>query len=268
MATTVSLKPNAVEISGSTSGTTTLQATAVAGTTTLTLPAATDTLVGKETTDTLTNKSLTSPTITGVATFAAGTAAAPAITTTGDTNTGIWFPAADTIAFTEGGVESMRIDSSGNLQTIGTISVGNATPSTSGAGITFPATQSASTDANTLDDYEEGTWTPAVTANGGSITTVGTVSGSYIKIGRAVHAFFSIAITINGTGSGSVLVANIPFAPSAANTSMGIFREQLVNGKMGSVNLPNTTQLQLQFYDNTYPGSNGCQLVGEITYYV
>jgi hypothetical protein len=115
MATTVSLKPNAVEISGSTSGTTTLQATAVAGTTTLTLPAATDTLVGKETTDTLTNKSLTSPTITGVATFAAGTAAAPAITTTGDTNTGIWFPAADTIAFTEGGVESMRLDSSGNL---------------------------------------------------------------------------------------------------------------------------------------------------------
>ena len=51
--------------SGSTSGTTTVQATAVAGTTTLTLPAATDTLVGKATTDTLTNKTLTSPTITG-----------------------------------------------------------------------------------------------------------------------------------------------------------------------------------------------------------
>lgn len=46
---------------GSTSGTTTVQATAVAGTTTLTLPAATDTLVGKATTDTLTNKTLTAP---------------------------------------------------------------------------------------------------------------------------------------------------------------------------------------------------------------
>jgi len=51
----------------------------------------------------------------GVATFSAGSVSAPAITTTGDTNTGIFFPAADTIAFTEGGVESMRIDSSGNV---------------------------------------------------------------------------------------------------------------------------------------------------------
>jgi len=48
---------------GSTSGSTTVQATAVAGTTTLTLPAATDTLVARDTTDTLTNKTLTSPTL-------------------------------------------------------------------------------------------------------------------------------------------------------------------------------------------------------------
>jgi hypothetical protein len=49
------------------------------------------------------------------AAFVAGTAAAPALTTTGDTNTGIFFPAADTIAFAEGGAEAMRINSSGNL---------------------------------------------------------------------------------------------------------------------------------------------------------
>jgi hypothetical protein len=54
-------------------------------------------------------------TVGGVATFTAGTASAPAITTTGDTNTGIFFPAADTIAFSEGGTEAMRIDSSGNV---------------------------------------------------------------------------------------------------------------------------------------------------------
>jgi len=47
--------------------------------------------------------------------LAAGTAAAPSLIPTGDPNTGMWFPAADTIAFSEGGAEAMRIDSSGNV---------------------------------------------------------------------------------------------------------------------------------------------------------
>jgi len=54
-------------------------------------------------------------TVGGVLTVQAGSASAPALTTSGDTNTGIFFPAADTIAFAEGGAEAMRIDSSGNL---------------------------------------------------------------------------------------------------------------------------------------------------------
>jgi hypothetical protein len=102
-------------------------------------------------TETLTNKTITSPTITGgalngtlgattpstvaattisasgVSTFSAGSVGAPAITTTGDTNTGIFFPAADTIAFAEGGVESMRIDSSGHVN-IGITSGSSDTP--------------------------------------------------------------------------------------------------------------------------------------------
>ena len=73
---------------------------------------------------TFANVSITSAlNVGGVATFSAGSAAAPSITTTGDTNTGIFFPAADTIAFTEGGVESMRIDSSAN------VGIGTASPS-------------------------------------------------------------------------------------------------------------------------------------------
>ena len=60
--------------------------------------------------------------VTGTSTFSAGTASLPAITTTGDTNTGIFFPAADTIAFTEGGAESMRINSNGN------VGIGNTSP--------------------------------------------------------------------------------------------------------------------------------------------
>jgi len=65
---------------------------------------------------TLTNATISTGNVTvttGI--FGAGSNTAPSITTTGDTNTGIFFPAADTIAFTEGGVESMRIDSAGRV---------------------------------------------------------------------------------------------------------------------------------------------------------
>jgi hypothetical protein len=68
--------------------------------------------------------SFTTLSVSGVATFSAGTAALPSITTTGDTNTGIFFPAADTIAFTEGGVESVRINASGN------VGIGSTNPTT------------------------------------------------------------------------------------------------------------------------------------------
>jgi len=60
---------------------------------------------------------------TGVTTLAAGTLGAPALTTSGDTNTGMFFPAADTIALVEGGVEVIRINSSANVG-IGTASPG------------------------------------------------------------------------------------------------------------------------------------------------
>jgi hypothetical protein len=69
-----------------------------------------------------TNRTLTLPDATGTVNVSglanevpAGSAGAPAIYPTGDTNTGIFFPAADTIAFAEGGVESMRIDSAGRV---------------------------------------------------------------------------------------------------------------------------------------------------------
>jgi hypothetical protein len=95
-----------------------------------------------------------------------------------------------------------------------TIGVGNATPSVSGSGITFPATQSDSSDANTLDDYEEGTWSAVVTAETGSITTYAIDSATYTKTGNTVFVYVRFTVSNKGTGSNFV-VSGLPFTSAA-----------------------------------------------------
>jgi len=109
-----------------------------------------------------------------------------------------------------------------SLALTGNIGLGGATPTTSGTGITFPATASASTDANTLDDYEEGTWTPTFTSGANTLTiTGGTQNYKYIKIGKL--CFISIDIsnaTVSGSTSASDQRITLPFtAPSGIRQS-------------------------------------------------
>jgi hypothetical protein len=97
-----------------------------------------------------------------------------------------------------------------------TIGVGNATPSASGAGITFPATQSASTDANTLDDYEEGTFTPywGSTGTQPSVTPYNSY-GTYIKIGKMVYVAIHLQVSaVASQGTGTLYIAGLPFTSS------------------------------------------------------
>ena len=96
-----------------------------------------------------------------------------------------------------------------------TVGVGGTTPSASGSGVTFPATQSASTDANTLDDYEEGTFTPS---QGGGLTVVGTFSstGIYTKIGNLVTVNFKVnGSTSIACSAANQITSNLPFSISA-----------------------------------------------------
>jgi hypothetical protein len=120
--------------------------------------------------------------------------------------------------FTVDGTQTAQINPYG-------IGVGSATP-TSGTGITFPATQSASSDANTLDDYEEGTWTPTVTTSG---LTSYTSSGIYTKIGRSVTVEGIVTLTNAGTASGSMEMTGLPFTIST-NTAYGVARESASTG--------------------------------------
>jgi hypothetical protein len=118
--------------------------------------------------------------------------------------------------------ERARIDSSGRLL------VGLTSANTSGAnfqvsqGVTFPATQSASSDANTLDDYEEGTWTPA---QGSGLTVVGAFSssGKYTKVGRLVNIQGSVSgatsVSVNAVG---IITGNLPFSSVGGFTGIAV----------------------------------------------
>lgn len=116
---------------------------------------------------------------------------------------------------TRAAVAATTLDASTTGKVGTTLAVGGATPSASGAGITFPATQSASTDANTLDDYEEGTWTPTISGFTGSLSSA---TGRYTKIGNLVYVECTLVPTTTfSTTSGSSVVNGGPF--SAANGS-------------------------------------------------
>jgi hypothetical protein len=102
------------------------------------------------------------------------------------------------------------------------IGLGTGVPS-SGIGITFPATQSASSDANTLDDYEEGTWTPVLQGS----STAGTytyytdrTNGSYVKIGKMLTVFGVYRIsTVTSAGTGDAKISGLPFTPVKVDTA-------------------------------------------------
>lgn len=196
-----------VKIQGGASGSdnyTILAPATSTGDKTLTLPTATATLASTD-----------ANTFTGVQTFPAGSVSAPSITTTGDTNTGVYFSAADEISFATGGSQRAKIGTA-DL----TITNGNLVIGTSGKGIDFSATPGTGT-SELLADYEEGTWTPTLNAFTG--TTGRTASGKYTKIGRTVFVIAKISTgsdTLGATSNSSSL-SGLPF--SAGSTDLPFF---------------------------------------------
>jgi hypothetical protein len=125
---------------------------------------------------------------------------------------------------------------------------------TAGTGIAFPATQSASSDANTLDDYEEGTWTPSI----GGTATYTDRSGYYTKVGNLVTVALKIQINTIGTG-GLYTITSLPFTSRSTAVpvgSVGYFTGITTN--VYSLNCyidPNTTNLSF-VGQNSFTNSN------------
>ena len=83
-------------------------------------------------------------------------------------------------------------------------------------GIKFPATQVPSSNANILDDYEEGTWTPVCNRSEGAITAVYEAQvGKYTKIGNVVIASAIVTITsVSAQGTGNARITGLPYNPA------------------------------------------------------
>ena len=151
-------------------------------------------------------------------------------------------------------------------------------PLLTGGGLKFPPTQVANADPNTLDDYEEGTFTPTVIGNPTSGTATYTAQvGVYTKIGRLVTASFGITYT-GGTGAGTLRVGGFPFL--SVNTTNNYLLGSIA---IGSIPAPAGSQVYCQIIPNaaevwiqSFPlsGGNGSgipydgagDIIGTITY--
>lgn len=90
--------------------------------------------------------------------------------------------------------------------------------SVTGGQIVFPATQNPSSNANTLDDYEEGTFTPVMTGAGGGAATYTQQIGAYVKIGRFVYTKIHLIFNVN-TLSGNCTITGLPFTAENVTSS-------------------------------------------------
>lgn len=147
-----------------------------------------------------------------------------------------------------------------------TASTGNIVIGTSGQGIDFSATPGTGT-SELLADYEEGDFTPAITASSGTITSFTLGVCNYTKVGRMVTVNFSVTITNAGTASGSLDVP-LPFTNGAAIAN-GTGRENALTGSQLQTRVvASGTSMNIQTYANATAIGTNAQIRATMTYFV
>jgi hypothetical protein len=156
------------------------------------------------------------------------------------------------------GTTDLISDSSGNLG-VGVTPAGTGGCLQLKSGITFPATQVASSDANTLDDYEEGTWTGTLKGSISDPTVPVTATGRYTKIGREVYVQINFANVSTVGASGEVQISGLPFANNASVVSQGTIVSDQTLTFTGTpycwVDLSGTTVRHFAFVSNGAAGA-------------
>jgi hypothetical protein len=137
----------------------------------------------------------------------------------------------------------------GRINTTGVYVLKGGTTTANGVGVAFPAAQSASSDANCLDDYEEGTWTPVATG----LTAVGAVTytATYTKIGRVVYINLKVtAVTSTTSVANTTFFSGLPFVPALNSTITAVNEGNITSLGVGlmatgsTVFTPNWTAVQ------------------------
>lgn len=171
--------------------------------------------------------------------------------------------------------DTLYVALTGN-QTVAGIKTFSSNPVVSGGGVQFPATQVPSADVNCLDDYEEGTWTPALAFGGASVgVTYGTRAATYTKVGRFVHAGFDITLTAKGSSTGTATIEGLPFTVTTVTGTASFGFYQNLSGLTGALTgSAGGTSLTLRQHAAASAGTvtdanltNTTRLVGSITFH-
>jgi hypothetical protein len=147
--------------------------------------------------------------------------------------------------------------------------------------IKFPATQVASADANTLDDYEEGTWSMGIAFGGNAVgVTYSNSTGTYTKIGRQVTVNGLLELSSKGSSSGLAQITGLPFtiantfsnysAPSLRFNNIAFLNQFQAYGNIGgtTIVLTEITTLGIETTITDTEFANNSELMVSFTYFV